>query len=123
MQVQVTRVRVPVYLLFHTLIHLLLYVESTAASPARPHSCSGATTAYLPPASQSPLEFPAQIISRSQINTASDFPVFNYKLQLQSEKDWAAFSAAAEGGFSGVGAGCRVYMTLPPPVDGRMKKP
>ena len=106
----------------------------------RANSCSGAATVHLPSSAQ---EFPAQILSRSQINTASDFPVFNYKLQLRSEKDWGAFSAAAAGGLGGVGAGCRVYLALPPPsavlkhlgagsktpntavalVDGRMKRP
>ncbi len=42
-----------------------------------------------------------------------DFPVFHYKLQLNSAKHWTAFandSGAADGSLC---AGCRVYLKFP----------
>lgn len=68
------------------------------------------------------LDFPAQIMACTQINSATDFPVFHYKLQLRSDKDWAAFAKAAALE-SQPGAGCRVIMTLPQPSDGNLKRP
>jgi hypothetical protein len=67
------------------------------------------------------LDFPAQIMACTQINSATDFPVFHYKLQLRSDEDWSSFAKAAalESAF---GAGCRVSMTLPKPAD-NLKRP
>ena len=68
------------------------------------------------------LDFPAQIMACTQINSATDFPVFHYKLQLRSDKDWVAFAKAAALE-SEPGAGCHVIMTLPQPADGNLKRP
>ena len=72
---------------------------------------------------QAPANFPAKITSRTQINTAGDFPVFHYKLKLRSAQDWAGFVKAAAAESESVGAGCRVYLTLPRPADVTMTRP
>jgi hypothetical protein len=72
---------------------------------------------------QSPANFPAKITSRTQINTAGDFPVFHYKLKLRSAQDWTGFVKAAAAESESVGAGCRVYLTLPRPADVTMTRP
>ena len=68
------------------------------------------------------LDFPAQIMACTQINSATDFPVFHYKLQLRRDKDWAAFAKAAALE-SQPGAGCRVIMTMQQPSDGKPNRP
>lgn len=72
---------------------------------------------------QAPANFSAKITSRIQINTAGDFPVFHYKLKLRSAQDWAGFVKAAAAESESVGAGCRVYLTLPRPADVALTRP
>lgn len=68
-------------------------------------------------------QFPAQIASRSQINTAADFPVFRYKLQLRHSKDWAALVKAAAVASQDVGLGSRVYLTLSGAAGSELTRP
>jgi hypothetical protein len=70
-----------------------------------------------------PLEFSATIVSRVQLNTAADFPVFRYKLQLRSTSDLTAFAAAAHVATGDLGSGCPVYITLPVSQQPSLRRP
>jgi hypothetical protein len=61
--------------------------------------------------------------SGSQLNTATDFPVFHYQLQLNSTKDWIAFTEAAGVNAVSVGTGCRVFLSMPKHADPALKRP
>ncbi len=94
----------------------------------------GRAAAHAPRRTTTPREFPARIVSCTQLNTASDFPVFHYKLLLGSAKEWNAFAAAAAGSGTAtaaaantqsdcVEAGARVYLSLQTTGDAGLRRP
>ena len=94
----------------------------------------GRSAAHAPRRAAAPRDFPARIVSCAQLNTASDFPVFHYKLLLGSVKEWDAFAAAAAGAGAAtaaaadtqsdcVEAGARVYLSLQTTGDAALRRP
>ncbi len=86
----------------------------------------GRAAAHAPRRTTTPRDFPARIVSCTQLNTAPDLPVFHYKLLLGSAKEWDAFAAAAAGSGTQsdcVEAGVRVYLSLQTTGDAGLRRP